>query len=46
MKKEYMKPTTEVVELKMNHYLMAGSPDTEDVDVSSGEYEEGSMTDL
>lgn len=31
MKKEYMKPTTEVVDLKMNHYLMAGSPYTEDV---------------
>lgn len=42
MKKEYTKPTTEVVDLKMNHFLMAGSI-TESV--SSEDYEEG-MTDL
>lgn len=42
MKKEYMKPTTEVVDLKMNHCLMAGSV-TESV--STEDYEEG-MTDI
>ena len=41
MKKEYMKPTTEVVDLKMNHHLLAGS-----VTVSSENYEEDNMTDL
>jgi len=41
MKKEYMKPTTEVVELKMNHYLMTGSPYTEDV--SPEEFNEQEM---
>ena len=39
MKKEYTKPTTEVVDLKMNHCLMVGSPYT--VGVSSEEYQEG-----
>lgn len=44
MKKEYMKPTTEVVDLKMNHHLLAGSVESlkvEEEDV----YEEG-MYDL
>ena len=44
MKKEYTKPTTKVVDLKMNHYLMSGSPYTT-VEVE-GNYEEGNMTDL
>lgn len=44
MKKEYTKPTTEVVDLKMNHCLMVGSPYTEDV--SSEDYDENNMTDL
>jgi len=43
MKKEYTKPTTEVVDLKMNHCLMEGSPYTEDV--SSEEYQEGNVFD-
>ncbi len=42
MKKEYTKPTTEVVDLKMNHCLMAGSP----YNVSSEDYDENNMTDL
>ena len=43
MKKEYMKPTTEVVDLKMNHCLLVGSI-TESV--SSENYDENNMTDL
>jgi len=39
MKKEYTKPTTEVVDLKMNHCLLVESLKVE------GEYEEG-MEDL
>lgn len=39
MKKEYMKPTTEVVDLKMNHCLLVGSV-TESV--SPEVYQEGS----
>lgn len=42
MKKEYMKPKTEVVVLKVNNHLLAGS---EPVSVSEEKYEEG-MTDL
>ena len=45
MKKEYMKPTTEVVDLKMNHHLLAGSSIS--VRVSEDEvYDEQTMDDL
>lgn len=43
MKKEYMKPTTEVVDLKMNHCLLAGSV-TESV--SNEVYNDQTMEDL
>ena len=43
MKKEYMKPTTEVVDLKMNHCLLAGS---ETISVSNEVYNEENMENL
>ena len=43
MKKEYTKPTTEVVDLKMNHCLLAGS---ETVSVSQEVYNDVEMDDL
>ena len=40
MQKQYITPQTEVVELKMNVQLLAGSPDIKDLDITGLDLEE------
>lgn len=44
MKKEYMKPDMQVVELRRRNNLLAGS--NTDIDIKSGHYDEEEMDDL